>query len=148
MTRRDWLLLFVAYEGAPDGLDPVRMQKGMFLFAMEADLPASQKYRFKPYDYGPMSATVYSDLDRLVDDGYLIRRPQPNKSWARYKPGPKALAAGHRLLGEIEKEGRLPEAHRLYQIKQSVSSVGFSELLETVYERYPDYAVRSVFRRV
>jgi hypothetical protein len=27
MRRRDWLLLFAAYEGAPDGLDPIRFQK-------------------------------------------------------------------------------------------------------------------------
>jgi hypothetical protein len=36
MKRRDWLLLFAAYEGAPDGLDPIRFQKGLFLFAKRA----------------------------------------------------------------------------------------------------------------
>ncbi len=53
MKRRDWLLLYAAYEGAPDGLDPIRFQKGLFLFAQRAQVPARSKYTFKPYDYGP-----------------------------------------------------------------------------------------------
>jgi hypothetical protein len=39
MKQRDWLLLFAAYEGAPDGLDPIRFQKGLFLFAKRAHAP-------------------------------------------------------------------------------------------------------------
>lgn len=73
MKRRDWLLLFAAYEGAPDGLDPIRFQKGLFLFAKRARAPERSKYVFKPYDYGPMSAGIYSDLDRLVNEGLLER---------------------------------------------------------------------------
>src|ERR1700689_4427203 len=65
VKRRDWLLLFAAYEGAPDGLDPIRFQKGLFLFARRARVPARSNYTFKPYDYGPMSTAIYNDLDRL-----------------------------------------------------------------------------------
>ena len=55
VKRRDWLLLFAAYQGAPDGLDPVRFQKGMFLFSRRRGVPKRSTYDFKPHAYGPMS---------------------------------------------------------------------------------------------
>jgi hypothetical protein len=73
MTRRDWLLVLCAYEGAPSGLDPVRLQKGMFLFARTGVVPVHEQYQFKPYDYGPMSSMIYRDLDELVTEGFLVR---------------------------------------------------------------------------
>ena len=84
MTRQDWLALFLAFEGAPDGLDPVRIQKGMFLFAMEAGVPEGQTYGFRPYNYGPMSRGIYDDLDRLVSEGTIEATPVEGQSWSRY----------------------------------------------------------------
>ena len=80
MKRRDWLLLFAAYKGAPDGLDPIRFQKGLFLFAQRARVPARSKYEFKPYVYGPMSRGIYDDLDHLVDEGLIERVPVPGQT--------------------------------------------------------------------
>jgi hypothetical protein len=39
-------------------------------------------------------------------------------------------------------------AQQLYEIKQSIANMSFNELLERVYEEYPDMAVNSVFRSV
>jgi uncharacterized protein YwgA len=145
MKRRDWLLLFAAYEGAPDGLDPIRFQKGLFLFARRAPAPERSKYVFKPYDYGPMSAGIYSDLDRLVDDGLLERVSVPGKRWSRYKPNRVTFREGQRLLKRAEDENLLDAARELFQIKQDVSRMGFNELLERVYADYPEFAVNSIF---
>jgi uncharacterized protein YwgA len=147
MRRRDWLLLFAAYEGAPDGLDPIRFQKGLFLFAKRARVPDRSKDSFKPYDYGPMSPGIYSDLDRLVDDGLLERVAVPGKRWSRYKSGSATFREGQRILRQAQKEKLLEAARELFTIKQEVSGVGFSELLERVYAEHPEYAVNSVFRR-
>lgn len=147
MKRRDWLLLFAAYEGAPDGLDPVRFQKGLFLFARRTSVPERSKYTFKPCAYGPMSAAIYSDLDRLVDEGLLERVAVPGKSWSRYKPGKVTFREGQRILGQAEREKLLDAARELFRIKQTVSSLRFNELLERVYDEHPEYAVNSVFRR-
>jgi uncharacterized protein YwgA len=147
MDRRDWLLLFAAYEGAPDGLDPIRFQKGLFLFARRARLPAREKYTFKPYDYGPMSPGIYKDLDTFVDQGLLELVSVPGKSWSRYRPSKTTFREGQRLLQQAEKEQALDAARELFQIKQDVASVGFGELLERVYAEYPEFAVNSIFRR-
>jgi hypothetical protein len=33
----------------------------MFLFAQDADAPEPEKYRVRPYNYGPMSRQAYDD---------------------------------------------------------------------------------------
>ncbi|MGP0102746.1 MAG: hypothetical protein ACLPUT_14145 [Solirubrobacteraceae bacterium] len=147
MRRRDWLLLFAAYEGAPDGLDPIRFQKGLFLFAKRAQVPARSKYTFKPYDYGPMSTGIYSDLDRLVDDGLLERMPVHGKRWSRYKPSKITFLEGQRILKQAEDEQLMDAARELFRIKQDVSNLRFNELLERVYTEHPEFAVNSIFRR-
>lgn len=147
MRRRDWLLLFAAYTGAPDGLDPIRFQKGLFLFSRHARVPARSMYAFKPYVYGPMSTGIYRDLDRLVDEGLLERVRVPGKHWSRYKPGRVTFREGQRILKQAEDEKLLDAARELFKIKQDVSSVGFNELLERVYTEHPEFAVNSIFRK-
>ena len=147
MTRRDWLTLFVAFEGAPDGLDPVRIQNGLFLFAMEADVPPNEKYRFKPYDYGPMSGGIYDDLDALVAEHLASRVEVPDKQWVRYKATEAGLRAGRKAVDEAQRAGQLRAAQALHQIKHVVASLSFNELLARVCHDYPTYAANSVFRR-
>jgi uncharacterized protein len=146
VKRRDWLLLFAAYQGAPDGLDPVRFQKGMFLFSRRRGVPKRSTYDFKPHAYGPMSVAIYADLDRLVDDGLLERIPVEGKRWARYKPTTVTFSEGERVLERAANEHLLDAARDLFEIKREVSSIGFSELLDRVYTAYPEFAVKSVFR--
>jgi uncharacterized protein YwgA len=145
VTPRDWLLLFLAFEGAPRGLDPVRLQKGMFLFAQEADVPAGQKYDFRPYNYGPMSTDIYSDLDELVARGLVERVPVEGQSWSRYKPTETGVRLGSELLDNA-KAKHDDAAHHLYETKRSVAAMTFNALLEDVYDRYPKYASESLFR--
>jgi hypothetical protein len=102
-----------AYEGAPYGPDPIRFQKGLFLFARRARVPERSKYAFKPYDYGPMSAGIYADLDRLVGEGLLERMPVPGKRWSRYKPSKVTFREGQRILEQAEEENLLDAAREL-----------------------------------
>ncbi|HEX4806730.1 MAG TPA: hypothetical protein VFU94_12595 [Conexibacter sp.] len=146
MNRRDWLMLLISYEGAPRGLDPVRLQKGMFLFSQETDVPPAEKYDFRPYSYGPMSRNVYEDLDALVERGLVERVPVEGQSWSRFKPTESGIARGRELVARAMKE-RPQAARHLYDVKRFVASRTFAALLENVYDRYPDYAVNSIFRR-
>jgi len=133
----------VAYNGAPDGLDPVRIQKGLFLFAEEAPVPLNQKYSFEPYNYGPMSKAIYADLDDLVMEGLLEQVPVKGQTWSRYKPSLRGIEAAHKLIPGLE----VQPARQLFDIKQSVANMTFESLLDDVYERYPEHATRSVFLR-
>jgi uncharacterized protein len=147
MTRRDWLMLFIAFEGAPRGLDPVRLQKGLFLFAQEAQtVPSAERYVFRPYSYGPMSRDIYADLDDLVSDGLVERMPVEGQTWARYKPTLRGVEKGHRLINSAIAR-HADDTRRFYEMKQSVADMTFATLLEDVYDRYPAYATNSIFRR-
>jgi uncharacterized protein YwgA len=144
MHARDRLLLFVALDGAPRGLDPVRLQKGMFLDAQESGAQEDDKYEFIPYNYGPMSAQIYSDLKDLVSEGLIEAVPVKGQSWSRYVATDKGLQEGRELLGREPSDA---VAQHLYRIKKDVASKTFKALLEDVYDKYPAYAEKSVFRR-
>ena len=60
IARSDWLILFAAFEGAPDGLDPVRLQQGLFLFSRCPGVPPRSKYALQPGIYGPISDELYA----------------------------------------------------------------------------------------
>lgn len=122
----------------------MRLQKGMFLDAEEGGAGDGEKYAFIPYNYGPMSTQVYSDLKDLVAEGLVKAEPVKGQSWSRYVPTDKGLAQGRELLSQ---EASDAIAQHLYRIKKDVASKTFKALLEDVYEKYPAYAEKSVFRR-
>lgn len=144
MNARDRLLIFVALEGAPQGLDPVRLQKGMFLFSQDPIATEAEKYQFVPYNYGPMSAQIYADLETLAEQGLVEVVPVSGQSWARYIATAEGLSRAQKLLNQ---ETSPAAAHRLHAIKKDVASKTFSAVLEDVYDRYPEFATNSVFRR-
>jgi uncharacterized protein YwgA len=144
MSRRDWLLLFLGFKGA-DGaaLDPVRVQKGMFLFANEAGAPPAERYEFEPYNYGPYSFDLRSDLGQLVREGLATAEPVPGYTWSRYKLTGDGMAKAKDLRDKAPRKF----ARKLFEIKQSVTSQSFNALLRDVYDRYPEFAANSIFRR-
>lgn len=141
---RDRLLLFIALDGAPRGLDPIRLQKGMFLFAMEGESRTDEVYEFVPYHYGPMSTQIYRDLEELLEHGLIEAHPVKGQSWARYSATEDGLVAARDLLAQ---EPSQAAARRLYEIKVDIASRTYQEVLEDVYDRFPDFASKSVFRR-
>ena len=144
MNRQDWLLLAIALDA--EGLDPIRVQKAMFLFAQEGGPPTAERYAFVAYNYGPMSRGVYRDVEGLVRRGLLERRPVEGQRWSSLR----ATDAGHaRALERLDVAmAREPAVvARLREIVRTVQRLDFAGLLDIVYGRYPEYAERSVFRR-
>ena len=137
MERHDWLLLLIA-----DGLDPIRTQKGMFLFAMESGAPAAEKYAFEPYNWGPFSQPIYGDLERLQAEGLIERVSTPKASYYAYRQTAKGQAEAARLrtATNVSLIGAVERA------RAEVSGIGFRELLRRIYDRYPKYATKSLFR--
>lgn len=134
-TRRDWLLLLIG-----DGLDPIRIQKGMFLFAMEAPAPAGEKYEFEPYNWGPFSPPIYADLEALQLKGLVEREQIPGASYYRYRLTPKGETAAGRLTAA-------PAAlATMRSIRETIRGLGFNALLRQVYAKYPEFAVNSLFK--
>ena len=144
MRRSDWLVLFLA--AAPGGpLDPVRVQKGMFLLAMRAPLAASECYRFEPYAYGPMSRALYADLRHLRRDRVVDALRVDGATWQLVD----LTSAGRARADEVGAVARCEHRDALAHasaIRREISGLTFAQLLRSVYEQYPEYASRSVFR--
>jgi hypothetical protein len=147
IVRSEWLVLFTALEGAPDGLDPVRLQQSLFLFSRCPDLPSRSKYAFEPGVYGASSDELYEDLDRLVDERVLQPITVKGAHWSLYKPIDVTFERARRILRRAEADDLVDATRQLAEIKQYVSSVGFGQLLERVYAEHPEFAVNSVFHR-
>jgi uncharacterized protein YwgA len=145
VTAKDWLLVFIADDEVGEGIDPVRLQKGMFLLAREGGLPVRQRYRFIPYNYGPMSRGVYRDVGLLGDERLLVERPVPGYAWGRLAATEKGRARAAELRADA---AVTPERLRMVgEIRAAVTRTTFADLLREIYRRYPEYAVRSVFER-
>jgi hypothetical protein len=143
IERSDWLLLLVDNEvlGAqgPAELDPVRIQKGMFLLSERG--PARQLYAFRPYNWGPFSSAIYADLDTLTRQGYLTEEKVLGRSWSTYR----ITTRGHeRAVASAEQTGGKAVGW-LKQTREFLTTRSFAHLLRDVYALYPDYAVNSRF---
>lgn len=144
MNRRDWLLLLVARHAEPRGLEPVRVQKALFLHAREGGIPARERYWFVPYNYGPMSPALYRDLERMEDEGLLERTLVLDESWRRLTVTPAGMERARSLRRRARR--RSPQAvAELTRIKRAIVGMTFAELIADVYRRYPYFARRSVF---
>jgi uncharacterized protein YwgA len=141
MRRTDWLLLFVA--AVPErAVDPIRIQKGLFLLAMSGALPDGERYAFEPYAYGPMSRELYRDTRALRDAGLLEARPVPGRDWDAIQ----ITADGIARANELSRAAATAGAAEVAAIRAALDDLSFEQLLAAVYERHPEYAVRSVFR--
>jgi uncharacterized protein YwgA len=143
--RQDWLLLLLALRDASRALDPVRMQKGMFLLAQERNIPAHQRYNFEPYDYGPFSSQIYSDLEDLVLRGLVDEIPAPGYTWSQYKASEIGIDTARQILEDLP-SGLVDDVQWLEALKRDVLSLDFRSLLHHVYESHPEFATKSVFR--
>jgi uncharacterized protein YwgA len=78
MTPKDWTLLVIA-AADPKPLQPVQLQKSLFLLGRNLSpeqLQVKEFYDFQPYDYGPFCSDIYSNAEKLSDEG-LIRIDRP-----------------------------------------------------------------------
>ena len=144
MTPSEWLLLLIAARPNRQGLDPIRLQKGMFLLARESGIDPPERYWFVPYNYGPMSPALYRDLEQMESEGLIERTLVLDDSWRRLTVTPAGMERARSLRRRAQR--RSPEAvAELSRIKRAIVTMTFTELIADVYRRYPYFARRSVF---
>jgi uncharacterized protein YwgA len=141
----DWLLLLLALRDAEKPLDPVRLQKGLFLLRQEGGLAEDEAYNFRPYDYGPFSPTIYRDLQDLLTAGYVREMPVQGYNWNRYAVTPAGIHHAQEHVDGFDADHR-QVLRQLAAIKAELVQFTFDELLRRVYDKYPDFAAQSVFR--
>lgn len=143
LVRSDWLLLLLdrAALGAqgPEDLDPVRIQKGMFLLGKRG--PAPGLYEFQPYDWGPFSSAIYADLASLTQQGYLAEERMLGRTWSTYR----VTDRGHQRASATAALVGAASTAWLRQAREFLTTRSFAQLLREIYAMYPDMAVNSRF---
>lgn len=141
MVRQDWLLMALATrDGA--SMDPVQVQKAMFLLGREManEVAPSNFYAFRPYNYGPFDARIYSDLHQLACDG-LVSVSENSRGIRSYSVTATGLQEGQRLLQGLDPAPR----SYLERVVNFVCSLRFADLVRAIYDRYPEFKRNSVF---
>jgi hypothetical protein len=142
--RRDWLLLFlspgVLGSGGADAVDPIRIQKGMFLLSQRG--PARDLYGFEPYNWGPFSPEIYRDLEQLRREHLVERQPVPGGTWSRWRATPEGENEARRVAERLAPD----DVTWLASARSFVTSRSFKRLLRDIYAEYPEYATQSRLR--
>ncbi len=142
MNKSDWTLLAIALaENA--ALTPVQLQKALFLIGKT--LPAVDQsgfYTFKPYNYGPFCQSIYADAEKLSVEGLVEIVAVPDQSWSNYRITEIGVAKAKALLDNLDDA----QSQYLTGLVQWITELSFEQLLSFIYEKYPEYAVNSMFR--
>ena len=144
LTAKDWTLLVIA--AAKDhSLSPVQLQKALFLIARnltDAQRCTTSFYDFRPYDYGPFSAEVYRDAERLRAEGLVIIDPSSGFAYRDYA----ATAAGIERASLLRSQLDPSVCEYLDSMVAWVRSLSFNALVQAIYRDYPEMRANSVFR--
>lgn len=138
LRKKDWILL--ALRRTP--LDRIHIMKTLFLIWHRSEKKITDYFEFIPYLYGPCSFEVYTVLENLETNGFIVQPPHPMSQWVNYY-------LTERGKKEAAKIASPPEILRLIEtVAEEVSQLSFYELLRRVYAEAPDFAVNSMFRGV
>ena len=138
VDRQDVMLLIADGAGGTFSLDPIRLMKGCFIVAEIGPPEWRDLFEFRPYDYGPFDPSVYRARDALVGKGLLEARPVGR--YSHYAITDAGRERANEIAGGMDQR----IAQWLRDIGHWVTSKSFNDLLREIYDRFPDYATRSI----
>ena len=142
MKREDVLLAILAVADGR-GYQPVQMQKAMFLLQQNLSglITEGECYYFEPYDYGPFDKQVYEDAETLSCSDLVEITKSPNGRWKTYAASALGSERGTAVLQTLPKDYQ----GYISAVSSWVRSLGFNELVKSIYAMYPDMKKNSVF---
>lgn len=149
--HRKLLPLALMYAGDEEPIEGrTRLQKMVFLMQQRLkeageDPIQSKNYDFIPYDYGPFSSELYSDLDELTEHEMVQSQEEPIRD-GKTKYNYEIKGAGQEFIEhQLSKEEACQILELAEEIKDKYNDVLLSDLIEEVYSRYPKYAENSIY---
>lgn len=130
--------LYFLYTSNRESIDgATRFQKLIFLAQEETELP--EKYTFRPDRFGPFSPSLRSDLEALVEEGYINRSTRRNRyGQPRIEYG--LTDKGYNLMRDlVQKMDNTRGLDIVQGIKRRYNNEPLPDLLRYVYGKYDDY---------
>jgi len=134
-------ILELADEDTVEGI--TRFQKLVFL--SQREVLDEKFYNFVAGSYGPFSKSLYDDIDKLVEKGFIVENKEPSEGTNDgdkqvYSLGSKGRSALMRAEHVEDTPFSMSEVERLVD---KYDEMGLWELLEYVYDEYPEMAENS-----
>jgi len=140
-NRENWILLALQV-ASKKGLTPAQLQKTLFLLQRAFPNAPSLNYSFQPYNYGPFDATIYQDAETLADILLVEIHHKKGYGWGTYHISDAGEPIAQEKMNELDETIR----NYLTKLVLWVQSVSFQKLIGSIYKKYPQYAVNSIFR--
>lgn len=141
VQKRDWTLLAIDAAGE-GGLTPAQLQKALFLLSKAHSTTLDTFYNFTPYNYGPFDKAIYTDAASLAQEQLVDTEPVDGKQWSKYYATP----TGHATAAATAATADDASLQYLKEVVNWVQGLSFQQLIASIYKRYPEYKVNSVFR--
>lgn len=141
MTRDELILATLA--SANGEFSPVQIQKALFLLDKKASAwIGGPHFDFRPYDYGPYDQSIYTSLSSLRDAGLVEIVGDPTSKQRRYNLTGPGRDQGSAILAAQPQQ----ISSYISQLAQFVRSLGFAQLVSSIYQEFPEMKANSVFR--
>jgi hypothetical protein len=137
LDTASWLVAFLA--ASDGGVDPDRLQKGLFLLSEAGVIPSDERYRYEPYLDGPAAPEVWGDLDALVDQGLVTLRAIPGSRWREFG----LSIRGRREARAVQERIGPDAAGAVHDARVFVDSMRSYDLAAWMAARFPRFASRT-----
>jgi uncharacterized protein YwgA len=127
-----------------------RLQKMVFVIQQELSetegYSEDRFYEYFAYDYGPFSKELAEDIDDMIDAGLLIEDEVEYNDEGDLKYLYRVDDSGR----EVAEKQRDEDAQAIIELAKSVKQryneqMSLPEVIDEVYEEYPEYAENSVY---
>lgn len=138
--RQKVLLAVVYYYNSMQKVAPPITVVMKHMFLLQREKRASLGYQFAPYKFGPFSKEVYEDVEALEKE-MLVIRTKPSKKIEKQE-----TAIDEESTDEVAKIlESIPKGKKeaVKEVVDKFGPMGFEELLDYVYSKYPEFAVES-----
>lgn len=142
MLSKEEFVLAVLSASENNRYTPVQIQK--IFFILDREIPehiSGPVFDFKPYDYGPFDSTIYQIMEMLIEKGYVSRHGESIEKSRSYSLTTDGRVAGNSHLKTLNDSAN----SYIADVISFVSKLGFSQLVQAIYKKYPDMKVNSVF---
>jgi type I restriction enzyme S subunit len=113
------------------------LMKYVFLLQMEGSSARRRFYHFVPYHYGPFTKELYTDLEKLKEEGFIAVDTAQEGDMTRITLVDSGKA--ERAIADLPEDLKQDAA----VVIEQYGSLAHEELLRIVYEKYPAYARKS-----
>jgi uncharacterized protein YwgA len=140
LNPSDWVLPFLvngSEQGQPVVKGSLLLFKEFFVFVKEIKPELDAYFKFVPYDYGPYSFQLRTNLDTLLILG-LIKTERTNDRTDYYLTE-RGKQKAQTLSEKIDQKTK----EKIIKLRQDGTKLGYMGVLSYVYARYPEYTTAS-----